>query len=177
MSLGFPQVLMSIPVGILMGNVTHRSRSPVYMALRGSGCVFWGGGYSRRVPVSDPYSYPIKMHQRKPKNGGDMAKFVKISQIWPYLLHFWADFDVLWWVLTGYGYGSLTGTRREYSPPRNSHPDPRRACIRVIRTRGSHYPRVFPRVYSWVPGENPDLCPALLPTMPPLLDICELARQ
>jgi len=31
----------------------------------------------------------------------------------------------------------------------------------VSRTRGSRYPRVFPRVYSRVPVEDPDSCPAL----------------
>jgi len=43
---------------------------------------------------------------------------------------------------------------------------------RVNRTRGSRYPRVFPRVYSRVPVEDPDSCPALPPLfqwMPGLL--------
>jgi len=29
-------------------------------------------------------------------------------------------------------------------------------------TCGSHYPQVFPQVYSWVPVEDPDSCPALV---------------
>jgi len=33
---------------------------------------------------------------------------------------------------------------------------------RVNWTRGSRYPRVFPRVYSRVPVEDPDSCPALV---------------
>ena len=54
MSLGLPQVLASIPVGILVGNVICRSRSPVYTDLWGSGFVFWGGGYSPWVPAIYP---------------------------------------------------------------------------------------------------------------------------
>jgi hypothetical protein len=51
MSPGQQWVLMSILVGTLMGNVTHRSRSPTDMALWGSVCGFCGSGYLPWVPA------------------------------------------------------------------------------------------------------------------------------
>ncbi len=58
-SLGPWWVLVSILVGILVGNVTHRSGSPADMALWGSGCRFWGGGYLPWVPAIYPAQFLI----------------------------------------------------------------------------------------------------------------------
>ena len=42
---GHQRVLTGIPVGILMGHMTHGSGSPVATGRRGSGYGFYGGGY------------------------------------------------------------------------------------------------------------------------------------
>ena len=42
---GHQQVLTGIPVGILVGHMTHGSGSPVATGRRGSGYGFYGGGY------------------------------------------------------------------------------------------------------------------------------------
>ena len=42
---GHQRVLTGIPVGILVGHMTHGSGSPVATGRRGSGYGFYGGGY------------------------------------------------------------------------------------------------------------------------------------
>ena len=62
------------------------------------GVVGTRGGYPSVTCTHTP-SKRTKEHQNQPKNGGDMAKFVIFSQIWPYLLYFWPKNNVLGVVL------------------------------------------------------------------------------
>jgi len=57
---GLWRVLVSILVGILMGNVTHGSGSPAKTDRWGSGCGFCGGGYPPWVPANYLPKSPIK---------------------------------------------------------------------------------------------------------------------